>query len=59
MSSCCSPSNEPSPRPDQAIVSADEVDVDLVDRPGGEFWMGAPDGDGYADDGEGQGDVHL
>jgi sulfatase modifying factor 1 len=58
MSSCCSPSNESSARPsDQAVRPTGELEVDLVDLPGGQFWMGAPEGDGYVDDGEGP--VHL
>ena len=58
MSACCSPSGESvSPRTQQPIVGASGRDVELVELPGGEFWMGAPPGDGYADDGEGP--VHL
>jgi formylglycine-generating enzyme len=58
MSSCCSPSNEPSdedppPRPDQHIASTDGPGTELVELSGGGFWMGAADGDGYPADGEG------
>ena len=55
MSACCSPSNEsPAPDRDETAITAEQgLVVDLVELPGGTFWMGAPAGDGYADDGEG------
>jgi formylglycine-generating enzyme required for sulfatase activity len=55
MSACCSPSNEsPASDRDEATITTDpDLDVDLVELPGGKFWMGAPAGDGYEADGEG------
>jgi formylglycine-generating enzyme required for sulfatase activity len=35
------------------VGSAEDVEIELVDLDACEFWMGAPDGDGYVDDGEG------
>ena len=54
MSACCSPSNEsPSSRVEQSVRPDGGADVEFVELTGGEFWMGAADGDGYASDGEG------
>ena len=56
MSACCAPSNY---RPDDAVHESstpsrsETLSVELVAVPSGEFWMGAPPGDGYETDGEG------
>lgn len=58
MSACCSPSNDsPASRPHPPVVSTDSAVVELVALAGGDFWMGASDGDGDPADGEGP--VHL
>jgi sulfatase modifying factor 1 len=55
MSACCSPSNDsPSAHHDNTRITTDPgVDVELIELPGGDFWMGAPEDEGYAADGEG------
>jgi formylglycine-generating enzyme required for sulfatase activity len=54
MSACCAPSGG---HADAGTVgspgASGPVEVDLVAVSGGEFWMGAPPGDGYESDGEG------
>ncbi len=51
---CCAPSSEPSHDRPSATTTAPRPGAagGLADVPGGTFWMGAPPGDGYADDGE-------
>ena len=56
MSACCAPSND---RPNDAVSESsgpsrsETLVVELVAVPHGEYWMGAPPGDGYETDGEG------
>ncbi len=67
MSACCSPSNDRSsasptdpPDGDASAGAVPLIDVELAELADGTFWMGAPPGDGYADDGEGPvHEVHL
>lgn len=54
---CCAPArgsrSAAEPRPVEDAVSAGAVEMTMVRIPGGEFWMGTDDPDGFAADGEG------